>query len=87
MAWTGGGRWAHLAFLLASALPVRLASNLVLATGHSRRSGSLRRYGTALPVAAAGFAASLAGEAASYARGLVAPRATGSAARRSAVSS
>jgi GT2 family glycosyltransferase len=87
MAWTEGGRWAHLAFLLASALPVRLASNLVLALDHSRRSGSLHRYGPALPVAAAGFAASLAGEAASYARGLVAPRTTGSAVRRSAVSS
>ena len=87
MAWTEGGRWAHLVFLLASALPVRLASNLLLAAGHSRRSGSLRRYGTALPVAAAGFAASLVGEAASYARGLVAPRPRGSAVRRSAVSS
>lgn len=87
MAWTGGGPWAHLGFLLASALPLRLARNLLLAAGHSYRSGWTGRYLKALPVVVAGFAASLAGEAASYARGLGATRARGSAVRRSAVSS
>ena len=87
MGWTGGGAWAHLGFLLASALPARLARNLLLAAGHSLRSGSIGGYVRTFPVIAAGFAASLAGESVVYARGLAAAAAKAPAARRSAVSS
>lgn len=69
MAWRKGGRRSHLAFLLATALPIRLVRNLVLVAGHAWRSGWTRDLLRTLPVVAAGFTATLAGESLTYARG------------------
>lgn len=82
MGWRRGGRRDHLAFLLASALPIRLLRNLALAAGHARRAGYARDYLATLPVVTAGFAASLAGESVTYARGALR---SGAALRRRAV--
>lgn len=69
MAWRGGDRRGHLAFLAASALPIRFLRNLALAGGHACRSGCAGDFLRTLPVVAAGFAATLAGESLTYARG------------------
>jgi GT2 family glycosyltransferase len=74
--WLGGRRSTRLLYLAVSVLPVRLASNLAHAARHAWRAGELPAYAATFPVVALGFAASLAGEAVSYSRGLrPAPRA------------
>jgi GT2 family glycosyltransferase len=63
-------RGAILAYLAATVLPVRLPRILGLVALHSCRAGQARRYVLGLPLIAAGHAASLAGEAATYVRRL-----------------
>ena len=72
--WLGERRGAIALYLLASVLPVRLARILGLVALHAARAGWTGRYLAALPVVAAGHAATLAGESATYARRLLAPR-------------
>ncbi len=68
MAWRGGSRRDHLVFLVVSVLPIRLLRNLALAGGHAWRAGRSGEYLRTLPIVAAGFAATLAGESITYAR-------------------
>jgi hypothetical protein len=70
--WLPGGRGAPLGYLLATALPIRLPRILALVAVHAARAGQTRRYLQALPVVVGGHAASLAGEAVSHSRRLVA---------------
>jgi GT2 family glycosyltransferase len=69
--WLRAGRPTALGYLLASALPLRLATNLAHAARHAARAHSLGSFALQLPVVAAGHGASLAGEAAAYAGRLV----------------
>ncbi len=69
MEWLGGRLGPRLVYLAASALPLRLASNLAHAARHAWRAGELPVYAATFPVVALGFAASLAGEAIAYAAG------------------
>lgn len=68
-----GGRGAALAWLAATVLPLRFARILGLVALHSARADQAGRYLAALPLVAAGHAASLAGEAAAYTRRLRSP--------------
>lgn len=68
--WLGAGRPTALGYLLATALPLRLASNLAHTARHAAHTGRLAGFAATLPVVAAGHAASLAGEAVGYARWL-----------------
>ena len=74
LGWLGrrgdGRRGAALAWLTVTVLPIRLARILALVGLHTWRGGRTGRYLSTLPVVAAGHAASLAGEAAAYARSL-----------------
>ncbi len=65
--WLGAGRSGAAAYLVVSALPVRLLSNLAHTARHAMRAGMLGSFAACLPVVAAGHAASLAGEAVAYA--------------------
>lgn len=64
--WLGAGRPAALAYLLASVLIVRLATNLAHAAHHAARAGMLGDFAWCLPVVALGHGAALAGEAVAY---------------------
>ncbi len=66
---------AVLGFLLASALPVRLPRVMALVALHAARAGLAWRYAQTFPIVLLGHAASLAGEAAAYARHLRSRRA------------
>jgi GT2 family glycosyltransferase len=66
--WTGGGRWRALAFFAASALPVRLASNVGHTFRHAIQAGAAIDALLTAPVILLGHAASIAGEAIAYAR-------------------
>lgn len=66
----GGGRGVALLFLAATALPVRLASNLGHAAWHAARTANGASYVATFPVVFAGFSAWLFGEAVAYARAL-----------------
>ncbi|HYL06524.1 MAG TPA: glycosyltransferase [Thermoanaerobaculia bacterium] len=65
--WLRAGRPLALGYLLASALPLRLATNLAHTVRHAARAGMLGALALRLPVVAAGHGASLAGEAVAYA--------------------
>ncbi len=65
--WERTGRARALLLAAASLLPLRLLSNLVHCARHSRRARRLGTFVQTLPVVAAGFAASLLGEARGYA--------------------
>ncbi len=67
MEWLGGRLAPRLLYLAASALPVRLATNLAHAARHAWRAGELPAYLATMPLVALGFAASLAGEVTGYA--------------------
>jgi GT2 family glycosyltransferase len=67
MEWLGGRLAPRLLYLAASTLQVRLVSNLAHAARHAWRAGELPAYLLTFPIVALGFAASLAGEALSYA--------------------
>ncbi len=69
--WLHAGRPVALGYLLASALPLRLATNLAHAARHAGRARMLGSFAVQLPVVAAGHGASLAGEAVAYAGRLV----------------
>lgn len=71
IAWLGGKRRTCLAYLLASALPIRLLSNLFHVARHARRDAAVVDLVCGLPVVVAGLGASLAGESAGYARCLL----------------
>ncbi len=73
LGWKGGGRATALRWLAVTALPVRLPRILALVALHAFRAGWGGRYLAALPVVAAGHAASLAGESLAYARALLGP--------------
>ncbi len=79
LGWSGGGRAAALGWLAVTAPPLRLARILALVGRHAARAGQAGRYLAALPVVAAGHAASLAGEASAYVRELVPKRPEGEA--------
>lgn len=64
-------------YLLATALPVRLARILGLVAVHSRRGGQMTSYLATFPIVLAGHTASLAGEADVYARRLLSRRRAG----------
>jgi glycosyltransferase involved in cell wall biosynthesis len=69
--WYARSRW-RLAFLaLATILPLRLASNLARVAAHALRAGSFWRFVRALPIVAAGYSATLAGEARAFVAALV----------------
>jgi GT2 family glycosyltransferase len=77
LGWYGEGigrRIAALGWLAVTALPLRLARILALVGRHAMRAGQAGWYLAALPVVAAGHAASLAGEASAYVRDLVPKR-------------
>lgn len=65
--WEGGGRWRALGFLLASVLPLRLASNLAHTGRHALQAGCLATALLTAPVVVSGHGASLLGEAVAYA--------------------
>jgi len=67
LCWLRAGRPTALGYLLASALPLRLATNLAHTARHAARAGMLGVLVSRLPVVAAGHCASLAGEAVGYA--------------------
>ena len=67
LGWLAAGRPTALGYLLASALPVRLATNLAHAVRHAARAGMVRGFAVRMPVVAVGYGASLAGEAVVYA--------------------
>jgi GT2 family glycosyltransferase len=69
--WLHAGRTTALGYLLASALPVRLATNLAHAVRHAARAGMFWGLAVRMPVVAVGYGASLAGEAVTYARHLL----------------
>jgi GT2 family glycosyltransferase len=73
--WHGNARVVHVAYLLASLLPVRFTRILALTTVRCWRAGLLADLASTLPVVALGHAAWLAGECRSYA-GLLAGTAT-----------
>ncbi len=75
--WLAGRRGALLGYLLVTALPIRLARIMGLVAIHAVRAGQSARYAGTLPITLAGHAASLAGEAVTYARGLLAAPAGG----------
>lgn len=66
--WEHPKRTRTLTLIVSSVLPLRLASNLLHCARHSRRSHQLLTLAATLPVVAAGFSASLLGEAWGYAR-------------------
>jgi GT2 family glycosyltransferase len=65
--WLRAGRPTALGYLLASALPVRLATNLAHTARHAIRAGMLGAFAVRLPVVAVGHGAALTGEAMTYA--------------------
>jgi GT2 family glycosyltransferase len=65
--WLNGGRATALGYLLASALPVRLATNLAHTAHHAARAGLLGGFAACLPIIVLGHAASLGGESVVYA--------------------
>jgi GT2 family glycosyltransferase len=69
--WLRAGRPTALGYLLASALPLRFATNLAYSARHAARAGMLGDLTVRLPVVAVGHGASLAGEAMAYAAGLL----------------
>jgi len=75
--WEDAGRWRAMAFCLASALPVRLASNLAHTFRHALEAGALGDAIATAPIVAAGHAASLYGEAIAYARAALGPSRAG----------
>jgi glycosyltransferase involved in cell wall biosynthesis len=76
--WLTGRRGALLGYLLVTALPIRLARIMGLVAIHAARAGQTGRYLATLPITLAGHAASLAGEAVTYAHRLrAAPTAAG----------
>jgi GT2 family glycosyltransferase len=72
--WLRAGPPTAFAYLLASALPLRLATNLAHTARHASRAGRLATFAATLPIVAAGHAATLAGESLGYARRLPTPR-------------
>jgi GT2 family glycosyltransferase len=71
--WLRAGPPTALGYLLASALPLRLATNLAHTARHASRARRLATFTATLPVVAAGHAATLAGESVGYARRLLTP--------------
>ena len=67
LGWLGAGRPGAAVYLVASALPVRLATNLAHTARHAARAGMLGALAACLPVVVAGHGAALAGEAVAYA--------------------
>lgn len=67
VAWRRSSRLESAGWLLVTVLPLRLASNLLHAARQAARAGQLVDFLTTFPVVAAGFAASLLGEASGYA--------------------
>ncbi|MBV8200017.1 MAG: glycosyltransferase [Acidobacteria bacterium] len=65
--WLRAGRPTALCYLLASALPLRLATNLAHTARHAARAGMAAGLAARLPLVAAGHGAALAGEAVAYA--------------------
>ncbi|HMB54495.1 MAG TPA: glycosyltransferase [Thermoanaerobaculia bacterium] len=82
LSWRGAGRARALGLLVVTALPLRLASNLLHVARHAADAGQLGSLAATSPVVFAGVAASLAGEAVGYARALVTPPAPAWAATR-----
>ena len=65
--WLDGGRATALGYLLASVLPLRLATNLAHTARHAAGAGLLGGFAVWLPVVVVGHAAALAGESVAYA--------------------
>jgi GT2 family glycosyltransferase len=65
--WLRAGRPTALGYLLASVLPVRLATNLAHTVRHAARAGMVGTLALRMPIVAVGHGASLAGEAVAYA--------------------
>ncbi|MEO8505768.1 MAG: glycosyltransferase [Acidobacteriota bacterium] len=70
LAWLGARRPTSFGYLVVSALPIRLATNLFHVARHAARAGATMEFVRGLPVIAVGHAASLAGESVGYARAL-----------------
>ncbi|HKI03353.1 MAG TPA: glycosyltransferase [Thermoanaerobaculia bacterium] len=68
--WLGDRRGRLLLYLAVTVLPVRLARILALVGLHAGQAGQTGRFVSTLPLMMAGHGASLAGEAAAYARRL-----------------
>jgi len=66
--WDGGDRLRAFGFLLASALPLRLLTNLAHTARHALEGGCTATFLLTAPVVIAGHAMSLAGESIAYAR-------------------
>ncbi len=64
----GGDRLEHLGWFLVTALPVRFARNAALVLAQCARASRLGELAAISPIVAAGYAASLGGEALAYAR-------------------
>jgi len=64
--WYSQSPWRLALLAAATILPWRLASNVVRVGAHAARAGSFGRFVLALPIVVAGYAATLAGEAAAF---------------------
>ena len=69
--WYARERWRVLLLLITSVLPLRLLTNVTLASGRALRTGNAITLARALPVLVVGYAATLAGESGAFVRALL----------------
>ncbi len=79
--WQGGGRLRALGFFLATALPLRLLTNLAHTARHALEAGWAGDALRTAPLVLAGHGAALLGEAVAYGRAVLAPPRSRPAAR------